>query len=122
TEEAEEWEGRLKEQASSPADGQPPERISEERQQALDFIKRPNLVELVLEDMESVGYVGESRGKMLAYLIGVSRLLPRPLAGIILSQSGAGKSGLAEVVEELTPPDSVVLYSRISAQALGYLP
>jgi len=100
----------------------PPEMTEKEREEALEFLRRPDLVEAILQDMEALGYTGEEQGKLLAYLIGVSRKLERPLSGIILSQSGAGKSSMAELVETLAPPENVVLYSRISAQALGYLP
>lgn len=94
----------------------------EEREEAMAFLRRPDLVRAILEDMAALGYVGEERGKLLAYLIGLSRKLDRPLSGIVLSQSGAGKSGMAEILEQLTPPEDFVLYSRLSAQALGYLP
>ncbi len=95
--------------------------LSEAQQlQALEFLKRPNLVKLILKDMEELGYVGEERGKLLAYLIGISRKLENPLSGIIRSQSGAGKSGLASLVGQLTPPEDVIHYSRVSAHALAY--
>jgi hypothetical protein len=98
------------------------EMTAAEREEALAFLRDPRLVELLLEDIEALGYVGEEKGKLLAYLIGLSRRLERPLSGIVLSQSGAGKSSMAEIVEVLTPAEDVVLYSRISAQALCYLP
>jgi energy-coupling factor transporter ATP-binding protein EcfA2 len=54
-------------------------------------------------------------------LIGISRKLERPLSCIVLSQSGAGKSSLTELVEALTPPEDVVLFSRLSPQALYWM-
>jgi DNA primase len=71
--------------------------------------------------METMGYVGEEHGKLLVYLIGISRKLPRPMSGIILSQAGVGKSSLTEMVEQLTPPEDVLLFTRITAQALIYM-
>ena len=71
--------------------------------------------------MEELGYVGEENAKLLAYLIGVSRKLPKPLSGIIISQSGCGKSSLTEIIEQLTPPEDVMLFTRITAQALIYM-
>jgi DNA-binding transcriptional ArsR family regulator len=38
----------------------------------------------------------------------------------VLSQSGAGKSGLTEVIERLTPPEDVVLLTRLTPQSLYY--
>jgi hypothetical protein len=40
----------------------------------------------------------------------------------VLSQSGAGKSGAAEVIERLTPPEDVVLFTRLTPQSLYYTP
>jgi DNA primase catalytic core len=99
-----------------------PEMTEAEKEEALTFLRRSDLAHVILSDMEALGYVGEERGKLLAYLIGVSRKLPRPMAGIILSQSGAGKSTLAELVEMLTPPEEMENFSRLTAQALGYVP
>jgi len=97
------------------------EMSDEEREEALRFLRSPGLVEEILHDMEMQGYVGEDSNKLLAYLIGISRKLDKPLSGIISSSSGAGKSHLAELVESLTPPEDVILFSRLSPQALGYM-
>ncbi|MCE7874508.1 toprim domain-containing protein [bacterium CPR1] len=93
-----------------------------EREEALEWLRRPDLVDAILQDSEDLGYVGESRAKLLGYLIGISRKLEFPLAGVVISQSGAGKSSLTDLVEKLTPPEEAVLYSRVSAQSLYYLP
>jgi hypothetical protein len=89
-----------------------------EREEALAWLRRPDLIAAILADMEAMGTVGEDRAKLMAYLIGVSRKLERPLAGILGSQSGAGKSGITALVAELVPPEEVVFYSRLSTLAL----
>ena len=66
------------------------------------------------------GYVGEETNKRLLYLVAVSRKLEDPLSAIVLSQSGAGKSGLTEVIERLCPPEDVVLLTRLTPQSLYY--
>ena len=88
--------------------------------EALEFLQSANLVRRLQADMEELGYVGEERGKLLMYLVGVSRKLESPMSAIIRSQSGAGKSGLAGLVAQLVPPEDVVHYSRVSAHALAY--
>lgn len=98
----------------------PPEMSESEREEALAFLRRGDLTDTILADMEALGYVGEEQGKLLAYLIGISRKLDHPLAGVIISQSGAGKSSLTDLIEVLTPPEEVVAYARISTQALMY--
>jgi hypothetical protein len=99
-----------------------PELSDVEKDQAVEFLSRPDLVETVLEDMEQLGYVGEEKGKLLAYLIGISRRLEKPLAAIVSSQSSAGKSGMTEAVEALTAPEDVVNFARLSTHALSYMP
>ena len=93
-----------------------------EQAEAETYLKEPGLLRRLQDDMEALGYVGEEEAKLLVYLIATSRLLPRPLSGIIGSGSGAGKSFLAELAEQLPPPEDVILFSKLSPQALYYLP
>lgn len=93
-----------------------------QRQQALQFLKRPDLVEAILADMEAMGYMGEEEAKLLGYCVSVSRKLDKPMSAILQSGSGAGKSYLAETIQALTPPEDVVFYSRLSQQALYHMP
>ena len=91
-----------------------------ERQEALLFLRQKALLDQVAEDIDALGYVGEKTNKRLLYLVAISRKLADPLSSIILSQSGAGKSGLTEVIEKLTPPEDVVLLTRLTPQSLYY--
>ena len=78
-----------------------------EREEALAFLRRSDLLDQVAKDVDALGYVGEETNKRLLYLVAVSRKLDDPLSTIVLSQSGAGKSGLTEVIERLCPPEDV---------------
>ncbi len=91
-----------------------------ERAEALVFLRRADLLDQAAKDIDSLGYVGEETNKRLLYLVAVSRKLEDPLSAIVLSQSGAGKSGLTEVIERLTPPEDVVLLTRLTPQSLYY--
>jgi hypothetical protein len=92
-----------------------------DRRDAVALLEREDLIDQVARDIESLGYVGEETNKKLGYLISVSRKLPQPLSAIIVSQSGAGKSGLASALERLAPPEEVVFWSRLTPQALYYV-
>lgn len=101
-----------------------PEKIElteEEKAEALNFLKQTDLMDRIVEDMETIGYVGEAANKKLGYLIAVSRKLSEPLSGVILSQSGSGKSFLAEVLELLTPKEEKKMFSRLTPAALYYM-
>jgi DNA primase len=92
-----------------------------ERDEALAFLRRPDLLDLAAADIDALGYVGEEVAKRLLYLVAVSRKLADPLSAIVLSQSGAGKSGITEVIERLTPPEDVVMLTRLTPQSLYYV-
>jgi DNA primase len=91
-----------------------------ERAEALALLRREDLLDQVARDIDALGYVGEDTNKRLLYLVAVSRKLEDPLSAIVMSQSGAGKSGLTEVIERLTPPEDVVLLTRLTPQSLYY--
>jgi len=92
-----------------------------ERAAALKLLKSSDFFNTLSKHIEAIGYVGEDRNKKLAYIIASSRRLPKPLSGIVRSQSGAGKSYLMECVAELMPPEDVHFFSRLTPQALYYL-
>ena len=92
-----------------------------EKAEALRFLKSPKLLDEVIADMETLGYVGEEANKKLGYLASISRFLDDPLSIVILSQSGSGKSYLAEVLEKMTAPEGVEMYSRLTPASLYYM-
>jgi 5S rRNA maturation endonuclease (ribonuclease M5) len=100
---------------------QPAAMTDSERAEALALLKRPDLLDQVARDIDALGYVGEDTNKRLLYLVAISRKLDDPLSAVILSQSGAGKSGLTEVIEKLCPPEDVVLLTRLTPQSLYYV-
>jgi DNA primase len=51
-----------------------------EREQALELLRDPGLVERIVADFERVGVVGEQSNCLVGYLAAVSRKLDRPLA------------------------------------------
>ena len=115
-----EWvDGQKSEEESSRKKS--PTLTDEEKSEAIAFLRKSDLIRQILRDCEALGFVGEEKAKLLAYLIGLSRKLPKPLSGIVISQSGAGKSALTELVEQLSPPEDVMLYSRLTPQALYYM-
>jgi hypothetical protein len=107
--------------AEKPAEAAAPAITESERTEALALLKRPNLLDVAARDIDALGYVGEETNKRLLYLVAVSRKLDDPLSAIVLSQSGAGKSGITEVIEKLTPPEDVVLLTRLTPQSLYYV-
>lgn len=92
----------------------------DEEAEALEYLKKPDILERVVKDLEVMGYVGEEVNKKIGYLITISRKLESPLSGVIISRAGAGKSRLMEVLADFVPPEDLVSYTRITPQALYY--
>ncbi len=113
----------IERQQAKPEEPQPsPLEISpQDRAEALAFLRRADLLDRIAADMGTLGYVGEETNKQIGYLVAVSRKLETPLSMVIMSQSGSGKSALADVLETLTPPEDVILFSRLTPQALYYM-
>ena len=98
-----------------------PEKLTEEEKKlGLKFLKSKNMLKEIVRDMSTLGYVGEDRNKLLAYLVATSRKMDNPLAAIIISRSSAGKSKLVDTVEQLIPPEEVLAITSASDQSLFY--
>jgi len=93
----------------------------EERTEALAFLKGPDLVDRIAQDLDALGTVGERAAKALAYLVATSRLLENPLSLLIVSQTSSGKSHVVESVMDLMPEEAVCHFTRLTAQSLYYL-
>jgi DNA primase len=92
-----------------------------EKNEALELLRDPKLLERILEDFERCGVVGERTNKLLGYLAATSRKLAEPLAVVIQSSSAAGKSSLMDAVLELMPEEERVQYSAMTGQSLFYM-
>lgn len=92
-----------------------------EKEEALKTLRNPALIQEITEDLSKIGCVGEDTSKLLGYLVTLSRRLELPLSMIIVSQSGAGKSNLADTLESIVPKEECMHLSRITPQALYYM-
>jgi len=97
-----------------------PELTDYQKEIGLRLLRNPNLIDEIEEDYTKLGYVRERKNKILLYLVMTSRLMDNPLHSILISRSGAGKSLLVDVTEELCPPEGLESVSDLSAQALYY--
>jgi len=97
-----------------------PQLTDHQKEVGLQFLKNPKLLDEIDEDFTQLGYARERKNKILLYLIMTSRLMDNPLHGILISRSGAGKSLLVEITEQLCPPEDMESVSDLSAQALYY--
>ncbi len=92
-----------------------------EHEQAIQWLKAPNLTDRITQDLEQCGMVGESLNKLVAYLAVVSRKLPQPLAILVQSSSSAGKSTLMDAILAMVPAEDQLRLSNMTSQSLYYL-
>jgi DNA primase len=111
---AEAWTPSNKDASSAP------KMTKSEEDEALDFLKDPELFSRILIDFETVGITGEDANKLMGYLSATSRKLDEPLSILIQSRSAAGKSTLQDAVLSLIPEEDYIKYTRITGQALFY--
>ena len=92
----------------------------EAENEAQAFGKSPDLLNLLRKDIEASGYIGERANVLSAYLAMTSRKMLQPLAMLILSGSGAGKSALQDTVLSLCPEEDLVKVTSLTERALFY--
>jgi hypothetical protein len=93
----------------------------EVRQAAEEALHQPGLLRAILDDIRALDVAGEKALVTVLYLVGVSRLLPRPLSARVHGPSASGKSYLIESVAGLFPPETVLLANQMTPQALYHL-
>jgi len=112
---AESWKPENKEQSPSQ------KMTKAEEDEALEFLKDPELFSRILVDFETVGITGEDANKLMGYLSATSRKLDEPLSILVQSRSAAGKSTLQDAVLSLVPEEDYIKYTRLTGQALFYM-
>ncbi len=118
-----EVERRVKEAAAAQAQSAKPKEMSDaERAEAMEFLKDPRIIMRVVNDITDLGYVGEEASKAILYLVATSRKQDNPLSAVSKSPSSYGKSDMIKKVATLIPPEDVLEFTRVTAQALAYMP
>lgn len=91
-------------------------------QLAEKLLASPDLIAKIIDHVHKLGVAGEDDLIVAVYIIGTSRLLVKPLAGLVMGQSSAGKSFTIDKVGRLFPDETVLRAHQISPKALQYLP
>ncbi len=117
----EQLQDRLIREQLAPQAAEPPPMAAASEAAALDYLRRPDLLECILADFDRCGVVGERTNKLLGYLAATSRKLEQPLAVIIQSSSAAGKSSLMDAILAFMPEEERVQYSAMTGQSLFYM-
>jgi len=98
-----------------------PEISKADRAAAMRMLESPRLFDIIVEDIGKLGAEGERDLTLLLYVAMTSRILPDPLGVVVQGASSGGKSFAINTVGQLIPPESKILASSLSANALHYL-
>jgi DNA replication protein DnaC len=100
----------------------PPKPLSEEeKQEAIAYLKDPDLFNNISRDIATAGeVVGEEVNKMMLYLAATSRKFKKPISLVIFGKSSTGKSYLANAIQQFMPEEDTLVLSSASAKALEY--
>ena len=82
----------------------------------------PNLMDRVVTDIGLMGVAGERKTSTTIYVVGVSRLLRQPLAALVQGLSSSGKNYVIRNTARLFPPETVLIATTLTPQALYYMP
>jgi hypothetical protein len=91
------------------------------RAEAEALLRDPHLTLHVANAVETMGVAGEEPLAVTLYLVGTSRKLRRPLAAIVKGPTASGKSFVIERAARLMPPESVLIATQITPQALFHM-
>ena len=82
----------------------------------------PELLREVYDDLVTLGIVGEAELALTIWLVGVSRVLPEPMAAVVTGPTSTGKSYVGKTVARLFPGESKLVITDASPQSWYYLP
>ncbi len=91
-----------------------------EKEAAIEFLKKKNLLQATNELIGRSGIVGEELNRLIMWLIYTSRKTAKPLHIISMGSSGTGKSHLQEKVGELIPEEDKIEITALTENAFYY--
>jgi hypothetical protein len=88
--------------------------------EALRLLRSARFFRLFLDAVRTAGLVGEQKNALVVFVVGVSRLLSRPVNLFIKGASSAGKNYLAKTVLQFFPKKCVEEISSSSGTSWNY--
>jgi DNA primase len=97
-----------------------PELTASQRQQAINELKKSNLLQRTNQLIGMTGITGEDQNRLIAYLVYTVRKQIIPLHVMFLGSSGSGKTWLQERISDLIPEEDKIEITQITENALYY--
>jgi DNA primase len=99
-----------------------PSLTESEKEEAIELLKDPGLLERLIETTEKFGCVGEENNRIVIYITLLSRILDNPISLIVKGDSSGGKSFLVEAICQLFPSDELLVFTTLTPKALYHRP
>ena len=96
------------------------ELTAQEKEEALRYLKAPNLIQNLVTDIRTVGIVGEDTNALVLYLLSLTRKTVRPISAVVFGDSSAGKSYLVTSISSLIPEEDLLVLSSASARSFEH--
>jgi len=84
------------------------------KNQCIEFLQSPNLLERVNQAIGHTGVVGEEQNRLLILLVASSYHHKSPLHGLIQGSSGSGKTKLLQSIYKLLPQEVCKTFTRVT--------
>ena len=96
------------------------ELTAQEREEAVRYLKDPNLVQNLVTDIRRIGVVGEDLNALALYLFSLTRKSEKPISAVVFGDSSAGKSYLVSSICSLIPEEDLLVLSSASARSFEH--
>lgn len=104
-----------------PEENKPYQMTDEEKKEAMEFLANPKLIPIIIQDIETTGYIGEYVNGFVLYLTGTSRKMNNPLNLVFKAPSASGKSAGVDSIVKLMPKEEIFKRDSVSKKVLAYL-
>jgi hypothetical protein len=90
---------------------------NEQEKHCIEFLKQPDLIRRIDEQIEKAGVVGEENTRKLLFVIASTFKMSTPLHALVQGSSGSGKSHLINGIGQCLPPEDVMSMTRVTSKS-----
>lgn len=90
---------------------------SEKKNECIEFLSKPDLINRIDKLIEQAGVVGEESTRRSLFVIASTYKMNTPLHALVQGTSGSGKSHLINVIGSCFPPEDVISMTRVTSKS-----
>lgn len=94
----------------------------QEKNTAMEILKKPDLISHICEMLGQAGIVGEEKNRIFLFATALSHVTHETLHVLIQGSSGSGKTRQLRVISDCMPPERVVRLTRVSDKSFYNYP